>query len=338
MPATAVSVALCTYNGARYIEQQLESVLQQTAPPVEVVISDDGSTDATLAVVRAVVARRGAGTNIRIIENARPLGIARNFEQAVAACGSGLIALCDQDDVWQPERLEVMVREFDARPDLAVLFTDARLVNAAGAPLGSLFAALEISRADLATFGTDAAFATLLRRNLATGATMLFRRGVLTAALPFPDTWIHDEWIVAVAAATATVDWLPDQLVDYRQHGRNQIGASRPSLRRKVRKATEPRDGRYVHLAQRSTDLLTRLEETGAPGPVLELARAKAAHASFRSHLPRNRLLRVVPVLRADCAGAYAAYSPRGRADIIRDLLQPAGALPNSPGDEGRTL
>lgn len=336
MSPTPVSVALCTYNGAQYIEEQLRSVLGQSTPPAEIVVSDDGSTDGTLDRVRAIAAGV-EGTVIRIIENPHALGVTRNFEQAVAACANDLIALCDQDDVWQPARLERMVREFDTRPALAVLFTDARLVDAAGAPLGSLFDALEISHDDLATFGTGAAFATLLRRNLATGATMVLRRQVLADALPFPDSWIHDEWIVAVAAATSIVDWLPDQLIDYRQHGRNQIGAARPSLRRKLRKVTEPRDGRYVYLARRARDLLERLESIPAPGDVIELARAKAEYERSRSRLPRRRLARLGPVIAADRSGAYAAFSPRGRADIIRDLLQPAGTIPQPSGDEGRT-
>ena len=319
-----VSVALCTYNGAPYVRQQLVSILAQTVPPAEVIVSDDGSTDRTVELVRAVWERqRPPGTTLRLLVNETPLGVVRNFEQAMGACAGEVIALSDQDDMWRPDKLELMLAQFGARPDLGVLFTDARLVDDDGQPFGSLFAALEISSADLAAFGSGAAFGTLLRRNLATGATMLLRRSLLDAARPFPAIWVHDEWLAILAAATSTIDWLPERLIDYRQHSRNQIGAAKPTLRRKISKVLEPRADRYELLAARADVLVERLDELGADPAVIELARRKAAHERFRAALPASRPRRVRAVLAADRAGDYAAFSSRGRADVLRDLLQP---------------
>ena len=128
-----VSVALCTYNGARFVAEQLRSILAQSSPADQIVISDDGSTDGTLEVVRAELAAAGSALpEVIILENPAPLGVTRNFEQAILACTGDLIVLCDQDDTWVPDRLARAEREFAARPDLLLLYSDASLVDEGG--------------------------------------------------------------------------------------------------------------------------------------------------------------------------------------------------------------
>ena len=143
-----VSVALCTHNGGAYVEEQLFSILNQSRLPIEVIVSDDASTDNTIAIVRKVFAGQASVVpQLRILTNAVALGVSKNFEQAVGACAGEVIALSDQDDVWVSDRVELMSAEFATRPELGLLFTDARLVDADGQPLAvSLFQALEISR------------------------------------------------------------------------------------------------------------------------------------------------------------------------------------------------
>lgn len=321
-----VSVALCTRNGAAFVEAQLESILTQSRLPDEVIISDDASTDSTLEVVRATWARLAIGPGapiLRVISNETPLGVVENFEQATLACTSDLIALSDQDDIWLPGRLETMTARFDLDPSLDLLFSDAALIDAEGRPFGSLFAALEVDQEDLIQIRGEAAFAVLLRRNLVTGATAIVRRGLVDRAAPFASTWVHDEWLAIVAAATSRIDWLSEQLVEYRQHGSNQIGVAMPSLRYKIRRVLEPRGDRYANLLARSEELLDRLRALGVEAHILALAEGKVAHDRFRAGLPIGRLARIIPVLRSARSGAYARYCSRKRLDILRDLLQP---------------
>src|ERR687894_3003245 len=103
MPAR-FSVAMCTYNGARFVAEQLASVAAQTRPPDELVVCDDGSTDETCRLVEEFAAR--APFPVRLFVNERNLGSTRNFGRAVALCEGDLVALSDQDDVWHPEKLE----------------------------------------------------------------------------------------------------------------------------------------------------------------------------------------------------------------------------------------
>lgn len=321
-----ISVALCTYNGAAYLREQLVSILGQTRPADELIVSDDGSSDGSAELARAVVEEAGTGIPFVLLRGEEPLGVTANFERAVRAAGSELIALSDQDDSWHVDRLETVAALFDADPGLTLVHTDAELVDADGAPLGvRLFAALEVSEAELAAERAGNAYGVFLRRNLATGTTVVFRREVLDAALPFPGEWVHDEWIAIVAAAVGRVGVLAEATVDYRQHGANQIGAVKPTLRYKVRRVLEPRGDRNELLARRFAVLAERLEALGdrVSARDLERARAKAAFEAARAALPRARFRRIGTVLRLWRSGDYREYASRGTLDVVRDLLQP---------------
>ena len=325
-----VSVALCTHNGAPYLREQLLSILNQSWEPQEVVLSDDASSDDTLAVAdRAFAEWRSdhadSGLTLRIIRNEVPLGVAANFEQALAACSGDLCALSDQDDVWLARRLEVMVAEFTRRPDLLLLHSDARLVDGQGLPLhGTLLETLGVTGDEKKDVHEGRAFDVLLRRNIITGATTVVRRELVDRARPFPLAWVHDEWLAMVAAATGGVDFLDDTLIDYRQHGGNQIGVTNLDAAGRLGRLQAPRTQRNERLLARAEALAER-----APGLVpvptaghLRQIGAKAAHERARSSLPTARLRRVIPVLRQWRTGGYARFG-RGPQDVLRDLVQP---------------
>ncbi len=321
----SVSVALCTRNGAAFVEQQLLSILMQDRPPEEIVISDDASTDDTLRIVGRV-AQLHAATSFTVLTNPVALGVTANFESAIRACAGDLIVLSDQDDVWHGDRLSRIVPEFEKRPDLALTFTDARLVDANSDSLGlSLFDALEISEEELTEIHAGRAFRLLIKRNLATGATVAFRRAILEATLPIPEPWLHDEWLAIMASSIGCVDVVEEKLIDYRQHESNEIGVRRATLLRKIRKIFEPRRDRNEQLARRFSALVVRLEELGpvARSSDLTLARNKSTLESERATLPRARMRRLRRVLEYNRKGWYTAYSSQGRLDMIRDLLQP---------------
>ena len=199
-----VSVALCTHNGAAFVGPQVDSILGQTRPPDELVVSDDDSTDDTVRVVRERVEayRAGGGTiSMQLLENRPALGIAANFAQAISNCHSDLVALSDQDDVWHPQRLEVIARYFADHPEVALVHGDARRIDSAGLPLsGSLFDSLRVSRGERHRIDRGDALSVLIRRNVVTGATSVFRRSLVAQALPIPPGWIHDEWFAIVAS------------------------------------------------------------------------------------------------------------------------------------------
>ena len=328
---TTISVALCTRNGERFIAEQVASILLQTRLPQELIVSDDGSTDATLDLIEGAIADFGAshpehGIRLTVLRNPVALGVVRNFEQAISAASGDLIALCDQDDRWHPRRIELAVAEFERRPEVLLVYGDARLVDDRGEPLRhSLFEALAVSAAERSEVRGGNALAALMGRNLVTGATTMIRRTLLIAALPFPEEWVHDEWLAAIAATTGSIDFLDEEIIDYRQHGANVIGAERLGFAARLGKLREPRSQRNHLLAARASVLVDRLAQLGTAVPAadLDLARGKLAHEEVRLSLPRGRLSRIAPVTRELRSGGYRRFG-RGLQDVLRDLVQPA--------------
>lgn len=328
MPAP-VSVALCTYNGERYLGQQLDSIFGQSVLPAEVVVSDDASRDGTLAVARAAHAEHlrrepGSAVALRIIENAAPLGVTANFEQAMRATTQPIILLSDQDDVWAHDRVERTLAAFD-RPDVLLVHSDARLVTADGAPLDySLFESYGVDAPALQSLRDGSGFEYFLRRNLVTGATAAVRRELLDAAVPFPPAWVHDEWLAVVAAERGGIVPLPDKLIDYRQHGSNQIGVPRPGIRTKLARITAPGAERNRRLLARAVSLAERYDgfSTGARPDRAAAVAEKVEHERVRSGLGVHRLSRIGAVVREARTGRYRRFGG-GLQDVVRDLLQP---------------
>ncbi|CAN5166543.1 glycosyltransferase family 2 protein [soil metagenome] len=320
-----ISVVMATYNGARFVREQVESILRGSLAPDELVVADDGSSDATLEIVRSVFASTApAGTTLVVLEGSAPLGVTANFERGLLASGGELIALSDQDDVWHSDRLAAAVEAFRVDDALELQHADARLVDEAGAPLGaSLTQALSVRAGERAALAAGRPFGTYIRRNLATGATIMLRRRLVDRAVPFPPTWVHDEWLAIIAAATGAVQFLDRELIDYRQHGSNQIGVQVPTLRYRVRKMLEPREDRYSLLAARAAVLSQRLAELDAPAEFRILADDKARFEALRASLPAVRLARLPAVVREALKGSYGRLSSQGALDVVRNLLQP---------------
>lgn len=320
-----ISVAMATFNGAEYIEEQLASILGGALVPDQVVVSDDNSTDDTVALVRSSFQAHGDDrTRLLVLEGRSQIGVTANFERALAACDGDLIVLSDQDDLWHRDRLSAAVPAFEADPALVLQHADARIVDKAGKPFGdSLLRALSIRRSERRAIASGHAFQAYIRRNLATGATVVLRRELVGLARPFPREWVHDEWLAVIAAATGGVELLDRQLVDYRQHGGNQIGAEAPTFSYRVSRFLKPRRDRYAVLARKASILATRLDALNAPPQFRQLARQKERFEIVRSKLPRSRMLRLPVIVREAVRGSYRRLSSQGSIDVLRDLFQP---------------
>lgn len=315
-----VSIAVCTYNGEQFLQEQLDSLLAQTRRPDQIVIRDDVSSDGTLALLRAFVPRaEAAGITVDLEVNPQNVGYRRNFDGALRACSGDLIFLCDHDDIWHADKLQRFCAEFTARPTLLALHCDAQLIDAAGQPLpGALFDALHYTAAERARMHAGDGFRLMLKRNLMTGAAMAFRRQLLADALPLPATgWVHDAWIGTLAAMRGQIDSLPDALIGYRLHGNNQLGlggndTSPRSVRRQRQLQTEQ---------SQCEVLLQRARLLHLPPPMIALIERKHRHVSARATLPASRLRRMPTVLRELLNGNYQHFG-RGVLSAGIDLVR----------------
>jgi glycosyltransferase involved in cell wall biosynthesis len=325
LPASGVrtAVVLCTYNGARFVSEQLGSVLRQTRLPDELIMVDDASVDETMRLLEDFRWQaEKLGVHGVAVRNSANLGYVANFEFATSLAQAELIFLCDQDDVWHREKIARMVEVFLARPALSLLHTNARLVDANGADMHcSLFEALEVTADELVSEHAGAGFEALLRRNLVTGATTAFRSGLLRDARPFPDCWVHDEWLAIVAAATGQIDCMEEPLIDYRQHGANQIGVRRRSAAEKF-SGGKSRRAHMRSVVARLEKLSNFVVDSGiATHPHLQAALTqRLLHARVRAELPDKWPARWRQVMGEACSGRYGRYS-FGPRSIVADLL-----------------
>jgi glycosyltransferase involved in cell wall biosynthesis len=218
-----ISVAMCTYNGSRFLAEQLASLGQQTKRPFELILCDDGSTDSTPEIVRSFA--DGAPFAVRFIRNDVKLGSTKNFEQAILCCSGDAIALADQDDVWQENKLESMTRVLESEPDVGGVFSDARLIDGNSRPMpGTLWQRLQVTPRMRADLNSKKGPLLLLERGVVTGATFVFRSHFVPLVTPIPSEWVHDAWIALLIATQSRLCPLPEPLMSYRLHASQQVG------------------------------------------------------------------------------------------------------------------
>lgn len=319
-----ISVALCTYNGGRYLEAQLDSILAQTRQPAELVVCDDCSADDTLAILERF--RQRAPFPIHIESNAETLGSTRNFEKAIRLCTGSLIATCDQDDVWYPEKLASNEAALIADPTRGLAFSDAEVVDEALGPMGhTMWQSIEFGRLDRRRVRDGKAFEVLLRRWLVTGATMMFRSDFLPCVLPVPANWIHDGWIAFIIGAMAPVGLIERPLVKYRQHAAQQIGGRKLGWRELYQKAREIGPSHYRLAYDRFVLARERLQGLAAKlsNPAfITMMDGKVRHQKRRLDISesKSRLRRVLLTLDELLRGGYTRFSPNSR-HFIKDMF-----------------
>lgn len=226
-----ISIALCTYNGERFLQEQLDSIARQTLLPDELVVCDDCSADKTLEILKSYKARVPFAVHIHRNEN--NLGTIKNFEKAVQLCIGDIIAFCDQDDVWKPEKLQKIQEAFGEHPDAGYVFTDAEIVDETLDPHDydySLWESYGFTGPLIKKYISDQFFC-LKTRYFVTGATMALRSKFKEFTMPYPTDrrWIHDGWNALILSAVGAYGVpMSGKLILYRQHKKQQKGASHP--------------------------------------------------------------------------------------------------------------
>ena len=300
MTAT-ISIALCTYNGERFLSRQLASIRHQTIPPYELIVCDDCSTDRTIEIVRAFAA--SVAFPVRITRNEHNLGFVANFEHAIRLCEADLIALCDQDDIWYPVRLERSLQEFTTDPELGLVFSDADIIDdqdqLTGMQLWTSFGFVGKRKEQM----LSGDYTVLVKNRFVTGATVMFRSRLRENCLPVGSGWLHDEWIVAIAAAVAGVRPIDSALIRYRKHTSQQIGLSpAPSFQERNRKHWSELS-RQIGLLEEICSKLSKQPLSPQGEALYSCYQAHLRFARFRYALPERRLARLSAML-----SQYASY------------------------------
>lgn len=318
-----ISIALCTYNGARYIEEQLRSLAAQTRLPDELVVCDDCSTDGTLAVVSSFAAH--APFPILYSRNESQLGVTKNFERAIGRCSGDVIFLCDQDDIWMPQKIETILQPFVSHPGVGLVFSDAIVTDSQLNHFDyTMWRSVEFTPRRQRQVNGDEAMHVLVRRYVVTGATMAFRAGLREHVLPIPPKCFHDAWIAAVGGMLSRIVAIQTPLILYRQHGNNVIGGIRMGRIARLKQAWRLTPEWFDLEVERARSLLEKIRLTGDTTrnkkhlAALEqrLIHLESRRAMFDLALPARAAL----IARELWAIRYARYSGGFKAAIL-DLV-----------------
>lgn len=221
---TKTSVALCTYNGEKFIHAQIDSILHQSLKVDEIVICDDGSTDNTQKILAEY--HNKFPDVFKIYINDENLRSVKNFEKAISLCTGDIIFLSDQDDVWEKDKVEIFVEYLKENKQIDVLCSNGFIIDEDGL------------RKDLYTVWDVPGFLSENKKeinyfrifstigNFATGASMAIKKSFLNQVLPFPtiDGIHHDEWIALVSSQQKKFAFLNEKYFSYRLHNEQQVG------------------------------------------------------------------------------------------------------------------
>jgi glycosyltransferase involved in cell wall biosynthesis len=286
-----ISIAMTTYNGERHIEAQLKSILEQTEMPDEVVICDDGSIDGTLGHVDAF--SRNAPFDVNVIRNTDNLGLNKNNEKAIGLCTSEIILLCDQDDVWYPDKIEAVKKLFKANPDLMVLVNDADIVDEQGSK-SKLTKQVQIKNLGL------------LPDTMVTGCCTSFRKEIVPVILPIPAfSSSHDSWIHFISSRLFCRKVVSDVLQMYRRHGSN-LSDSLSSGVNKVGKV----------------DLLLHLIKNGYPDAKLHRLIKQMQESELRLQNNSKYLVETIGMTAEQVSKLQTRLSDEGCELVKRNLLR----------------
>ncbi|BAU56274.1 putative glycosyltransferase EpsH [Mucilaginibacter gotjawali] len=205
MSSPLVSIALCTYNGEKYLAQLLDTLVAQTYKNIEIIAVDDNSSDKSFNILSEYASLY---PYFQVYKNDVNLGFTGNFERALTFCKGDLIAFCDQDDLWDPQKIEIQVK---AIGDNLVIYHDSEFINEQNQSLHQ-------KMSDLLNFYRGDDPRAFLFFNCVSGHSMLIKKQLLPDAMPFPKGFYYDWWLAYVAVNSGKIDFVPQCLVKYRQH------------------------------------------------------------------------------------------------------------------------
>jgi len=320
-----ISIALAVRNGTNFMQAQFDSFLRQTRLPNELIISDDASTDNTVEIAENFA--RKAPFNVHIYKNNKCLGVTKNFENALSKCSGDIIFLTDHDDVWLPDKIDLMTAYFTRCPEVGAIFSDAIMCDETLADLGyNLWQALWFKPCLQQKVLSGKAFEVFLKYPMVAGMTMAYKSNFHDMLLPFPNyKSCHDIWIILLIAAISKVTIIDKPLAKHRVHTSNQSGMTLKNLYKQYLKAKHQiKENRLNDVLGFHKAVLQRLDKHWnhfqiAPDVKYHLHQ-KIEHSQNRANMPEN-LMKRFPIIFNELIGLrYRKYS-YGYKSLLQDVF-----------------
>lgn len=324
-----ISVALCTYNGSKYLNQQLRSIALQTRKVDEVVICDDGSSDNTLEIIEHY--SKEVNFPVYVFQNQTNLGSTKNFERCLTLCNGDYIFLSDQDDAWYPDKVEKIMQVFEGQPTIDVVFSNAMIMNGNSNPIGqTIWDEIEFTPELQNKWKNGKAHEILYNNFVVTGATMAVRKSALSNSMPFPThikDFIHDAWMALWYSLGNAITFIEEPLMYYRIHESQQVGfGGKEEFVTLKSRFSRDRTHKLAPLQEKAETMLLLYQELkqrpNIPDDKLVVLKRRMEHFQMRSTLPANRLLRVFPVLKDLVRGRYRFSSKDWWLPVVGDIIE----------------
>ena len=230
-----ISVAFIVYNGARYMRTQLDSILAQTHKVDEIIVCDDASSDTTKEILEEY---KNKHPNLFFLHyNNKNLGPTKNIEKAIQACTGDIFFLADQDDYWETNKVETIVKWFEQNPNMNGVFTNGSLINSKGDlnNKSDLWDVMSFPYKAIKN-GEDLKLYINTVENTVTGATLAIRNNLPFLKQPFPviKHLVHDRWLAMNLAETNSLGILDEKLICYRIHSAQAIGGMTENIEKYI--------------------------------------------------------------------------------------------------------
>lgn len=214
-----VSIAICTFNGEKYLQEQLDSIINQSYQNLEIIIVDDCSTDGTITLLKKY---QTENTNIKLVLNEINIGFNQNFKKAIQLCTSDFIAIADQDDIWETEKIALLVKKIGNN---LLLYHDSAYIDENGNLTGK-------STSSHHRFVSGNCAEKLIYYNCISGHACLIKKELINLLPKYDPAIYYDWWLAYTAACTGKIDYITNKLVRHRKHAESSTGQDKSDAKK----------------------------------------------------------------------------------------------------------
>jgi glycosyltransferase involved in cell wall biosynthesis len=319
MSKLTISVVICTYNGEKYISEQIDSIANQTRKADEIIIIDDNSVDNTFDILTQY---EKYFKEINLFKNEDTLGYIKNFSKGMLKATKDIVVLSDQDDVWDVNKIEAIEEYFSSNRWALAVFTNAYVVDENSKCIDKTLWDSIGYKYKVSDFENKKIINTMLKKDIVTGATLAFRSSMIEYIIPIDMRYIHDTWIAMLAASQGRLGAIPDKLMKYRVYQNQSLGIKKQTLFNNLTSVYASDKKTFLKNIDKHNSVLNRLhmynlESDSGTSEIIQKINFLRNRVDYSNNFFK-RLLQIIFVINK---GGYFKYSYNGFYSILKDII-----------------